>query len=127
MDVCGVLQVCRTLPWFKGSARLAAALVVVCLSGGLSRLQAQEDPAAPPQQGTPVQATDVQRATKHKSKEPYTGPTEVVELPPTPLLDEEGKQRLDPDGKPMFNPPVRQLRDKKSHPVFDAEGKPVII
>lgn len=60
-----------------------------------------------------------------KSKSEYTGPTTVVELPPTPVLDEEGRQRLDPDGKPMFNPPIRQIRDKKGHPVFDENGKPV--
>jgi hypothetical protein len=41
------------------------------------------------------------------------------------MLDGEGKQRVDPDGKLMFNPPVKQLRDKKGHPVFDADGKPV--
>jgi hypothetical protein len=41
------------------------------------------------------------------------------------MLDSEGKQRVDPDGKLMFNPPVQQLRDKKGHPVFDAAGKPV--
>ena len=26
----------------------------------------------------------------------------------------------------MFNPPVKQQRDKKGHPLFDAEGKPVM-
>ncbi len=41
------------------------------------------------------------------------------------MLDAEGKQRVDPDGKLMFNPPVQQIRDKKGHPVFDADGKPV--
>ena len=41
------------------------------------------------------------------------------------MLDEEGKQRLDPDGNPMFNPAVRQQRDKKGHPLFDEGGKPV--
>ncbi len=41
------------------------------------------------------------------------------------MLDEEAKQRLDPDGKPMFNPPVKQQRDKKSHPLFDEKNKPV--
>jgi hypothetical protein len=58
-------------------------------------------------------------------KEVYTGPTEVVVLPPAPMLDNEGKQRLDPDGKPMFNPPVKQQRDKYGHPLFDEHGKPV--
>jgi hypothetical protein len=61
---------------------------------------------------------------KKKGEEEYTGPTTVVELPPAPMLDEEGKQRQAPDGKLMFNPPVRQQRDKKGHPLF-SEGKPV--
>jgi hypothetical protein len=61
-----------------------------------------------------------------KSKKPeYTGPTTLVELPPTPMLDEEGMQRQDPDGKLMFNPPVKQQRDKQGHPLFDADNKPV--
>jgi hypothetical protein len=65
-------------------------------------------------------------AAKSKSKKvEYTGPTEIIVLPPTPMLDEEGKQRLDPDGKPMFNAPVKQQRDKKGHPLFDEKGKPV--
>ncbi len=41
------------------------------------------------------------------------------------MLDAEGKQRVDPDGNLMFNPPVKQIRDKKGHPAFDANGKPV--
>jgi hypothetical protein len=41
------------------------------------------------------------------------------------MLDEQGMQRLDPDGKPMWNPPVKQQRDKKGHPLFDEGGKPV--
>jgi hypothetical protein len=61
-----------------------------------------------------------------KGKQEYTGPNTVIELPPTPMLDEEGKQRQDPDGKLMFNPPVRQQRDKKGHPVFDELGKPLM-
>lgn len=64
---------------------------------------------------------------KHKGKkEEYTGPTNIVELAPTPMLDEEGKQRLDPDGKPMFNLPVKQQRDKYGHPLFDEGGKAVM-
>lgn len=67
-------------------------------------------------------------AAKHGKgkKDEYTGPNTLVELPPTPMLDEEGKQRLDPDGKPMFNQPVRQQRDKRGHPLFDEDGKPVM-
>jgi hypothetical protein len=84
--------------------------------------QAQVPPTAdaPPQAPAPVHV----QWTK-KSKTPYTGPTAVLQLPPTPMLDEEGTQRLDPDGKPMFNPPVKQQRDKYGHPLFDAQGKPV--
>jgi hypothetical protein len=61
-----------------------------------------------------------------KGKLVYNGPTTVVELAPTPVLDEEGKQRLDPEGKPMFNAPVRQQRDKRGNPVFDDKGTPVL-
>jgi hypothetical protein len=60
-----------------------------------------------------------------KGKAVYTGPTTIVILPATPMLDGEGKQLVDPDGKLIFNPPVQQIRDKKGHPVFDEAGKPV--
>lgn len=58
-------------------------------------------------------------------KAEYTGPSKVIVLPPTPMLDGEGKQLLDPDGQPMFNPPLKQQRDKKGHPLFDTQGRPV--
>jgi len=61
-----------------------------------------------------------------KNKFEYVGPKTVVELAPTPMLDGEGRQRLDPDGKPMFNPPIRQQRDKHGNPLFDDNGKPVM-
>jgi hypothetical protein len=61
-----------------------------------------------------------------KGKQEYTGPMTLVVLPPTPMLDEEGNQRQDPDGKLMFNPPVSQQRDKFGHPLFDEHGKPVM-
>jgi hypothetical protein len=61
-----------------------------------------------------------------KNKTEYVGPKTLVELAPTPMLDEEGRQRLDPEGKPMFNPPVRQQRDKRGNPLFDENGKPVM-
>ena len=68
----------------------------------------------------------VKSAAKGKSKKvEYTGPDNVIVLPATPMLDEEGRQRLDPDDQPMFNPPLRQQRDKKGHPLFDEGGKPV--
>ncbi len=73
--------------------------------------------SSPPEGGNPLAET---------GKAPSTGPAAVIVLPPSPILDEEGKQRLDPDGKPMFHPPVAQQRDKKGRPLFDSEGKPVM-
>jgi len=84
--------------------------------GGTPQAAAKPEPPAKP--GKPA------KAEKPKKAE-YTGPTEVVVLPPSPMLDAEGKQLLDPDGKPMFNPPLNQQRDKKGHPLFDDKGKPV--
>jgi hypothetical protein len=73
---------------------------------------------------TPSKSAPV--AKGKKGEQVYTGPTTLVELPPTPMLDEEGKQRQAPDGKLMFNPPIRQQRDKKGHPLFDAQGRPLM-
>jgi hypothetical protein len=80
-------------------------------------------PATSPTPATP--AEPVAPAKGKQSKQVYTGPDTNVVLPATPMLDAEGKQRVDPDGKLMFNPPVNQIRDKKGHPVFDASGKPI--
>jgi len=102
--------------------------------------ETQPASSSAPQSTLPASPTDVsQPTTEHvsqsaaalvvkdkKGKQEYTGPTTLVELPPAPMLDEEGKQRQDPDGKLMFNPPVKQQRDKKGHPLFDAQGKPVM-
>ncbi len=75
----------------------------------------------------PQSAATTSSALKGKKKDAvYTGPTTIIELASTPMLDEEGKQRQDPDGKLMWNPPVKQQRDKKGHPSFDAKGKPVM-
>ena len=89
-------------------------------------------PAAEPQTPAGAEATPPattitapKLAWTKKSKLPYSGPTNVIGLPPTPMLDDEGKQRLDPDGKPMFNPPVKQERDRYGHPIFDEHGNPV--
>ena len=65
------------------------------------------------------------KKAEEAKKKIYTGPNTVIVLPPTPMLDEEGRQRLDPDGQPMFNAAVRQQRDKKGHPLFDEQNKPV--
>src|SRR6202012_2819293 len=62
---------------------------------------------------------------KIEKKDVYVGPKDIVVLAPTPMLDEEGKQRLDPDGKPMFNAPVKQQRDKHGNPLWDEKLKPV--
>ena len=84
----------------------------------------KKDVSSPaPSQSTPA-AASVSKGKKGKQE--YTGPMTLVELPPTPMLDEEGKQRQDPDGKLMFNPPVKQQRDKKGHPLFDALGQPLM-
>ena len=66
-----------------------------------------------------------EKKAEEAKKKIYTGPNTVIVLPPSPMLDEEGRQRLDPDGQPMFNAAVRQQRDKKGHPLFDDKGKPV--
>jgi hypothetical protein len=84
----------------------------------------KKDMSSPAQSPSAAVAASVEKSKKGKQE--YTGPTTLVVLPPTPMLDEEGKQRQDPDGKLMFNPPVRQQRDKKGHPFFDAQGKPVM-
>jgi hypothetical protein len=79
-------------------------------------------PAAPI---PPPAATSGHYVKDSKGKETYVGPNTVAILPPTPMLDGEGKQRVDPDGNLMFNTPIQQMRDKKGHPVFDGTGKPV--
>jgi hypothetical protein len=81
-------------------------------------------PAATVPAVAPAKAMNADKKGKAKKVE-YTGPTNVIVLPATPMLDEEGRQRLDPDGQPMFNPPAKQQRDKKGHPQFEEAGKPV--
>jgi hypothetical protein len=126
-----------------GLLLVGAPLLVV------AQIAAGQDPAPAPAAETPAQTTATPEAApavpaqatptpvvapakapadekKGKPKKPeYTGPNTVIVLPPKPMLDEEGKQRLDPDGQPMFFPPIRQQRDKKGHPLFDDAGKPV--
>src|ERR1700722_2569678 len=89
---------------------------------------AQESQPAPAKENvsSPATSPSAPVATGKKGKQEYTGPMTLVELPPTPMLDEEGNQRQDPDGKLMFNPPVKQQRDKYGHPLFDEKGKPVM-
>ncbi len=103
---------------------LTGMAALLGMQGGVGRGQ-DGAPAAQVQVAAPVQPNTAAQKVK-KGKVEYTGPNTVVELAPTPILDEEGKQQLDPDGKPMFNAPVRQQRDKKGHPLFDDGGKPVM-
>jgi hypothetical protein len=132
------------------TASLVSLLGFALTFTSISRIQAQDaqpassaiqqsaQPAAPTDQSTednkaasalkPPQSsgTTASALKGKKGDEPYTGPTTVIELPPTPMLDEEGKQRQDPDGKLMWNLPVKQQRDKKGHPLFDLKGQPVM-
>jgi hypothetical protein len=106
---------------------LAIGLMGSAVSFGAQAPATPPDNSAAPAPAAPPASTAAKPApAKGKnSKAPYAGPTNIVVLPPTPMLDAEGKQRMDPDGKPMFNPPVKQIRDKKGHPVFEENGKPV--
>ena len=88
--------------------------------------QERQAAAASPTEATPSKpVAPVAPKKDRKDKAVYTGPTGIVVLPPTPMLDGEGKQLVDPDGKLIFNPATRQIRDKKGHPVFDAKNAPV--
>ena len=66
------------------------------------------------------------RQVPGKKKPQYVGPKTVVEMPPTPMLDQEGHQREDTQGKPLFNPVVKQQRDKHGNPIFGSGGRPVM-
>jgi hypothetical protein len=104
---------------------LSGLLALMLAFPAIGHAWAQETLPAP--SSAPQSAVAPSPAVKDKKgKQEYTGPMTLVQLPPTPMLDEEGKQRQDPDGKLMFNPPVKQQRDKKGHPLFDEFGKPVM-
>jgi len=130
-------------------ASAALAILMMLSSGALAQQPARtkptdpssttQQPATSPSASTPLvqdQPAPASTPAKYptgyvpvagkKNKFDYVGPKTLVELPATPMLDGEGRQRLDPDGKPMFNPPVRQQRDKRGNPVFDDQGKPVM-
>jgi hypothetical protein len=92
-----------------------------------AQVPAPMKPTLDTKKATKEMAAEEKKAKKAEDakKKIYTGPANIVILPPTPMLDEDGRQRLDPDGQPMFNGAVRQQRDKKGHPLFDAQNKPV--
>ena len=97
----------------------AAAGVSLAFGAGVSFGQQQATTTASPNQAPPSAPAD-----KH-AKPVYTGPKEIIVLPQTPVVDEAGRQLNDPDGKPVWNPAVKQQRDKNGHPLFDSNGKPV--
>lgn len=114
----------------QSAAQAAALAAAEAQEAVLISAQTKGKKAKPVKQGKPGKPDKPVKQSKpgkqgKQSKNAYTGPTAIVSLPPTPMLDDEGRQRVDPDGKLMFNAPVQQLRDKKGHPVFDASGKPV--
>jgi hypothetical protein len=122
LSVVSQAMCCKRKAWFTGWSVglvfLLAAVAGVAASGQAGGAAAQ---------GNSSQAAGAVPASSGKAKKAaYRGPTEIVVLPAAPMLDEEGRQRLDPDGKPMFYPPVKQQRDKKGHPRFDVDGKPVM-
>ncbi len=107
---------------------LSGLLGVVLTLTSAGYISPQEPQTALPStsQSAPSVLQPASVITGKKGKQEYTGPMTLVELPPTPMLDEEGNQRQDPDGKLMFNPPVKQQRDKYGHPLFDEKNKPVM-
>ncbi len=118
---------------------LAGLLGLALAFTTIARIAAQETQPAPSAQPAeddkaasspkPPQSSGTTASVLKKGKkgeQPYIGPATVIVLAPTPMLDEEGKQRQDPDGKLMFNSPVKQQRDKKGHPLFDLKGQPVM-
>ena len=106
---------------------LTLALLIVATASARSQnfLSASSEPNAPTLDSTAASLPSSTNGKIGKSKSEYTGPTTVIELAPTPIIDREGRQRLDPDSKPMFNVAIRQMRDKKGHPVFNDAGKPI--
>ena len=107
---------------------LSGLLGVVLTLTSAGYISPQEPQTALPStsQSAPPVLQPASVITGKKGKQEYTGPMALVELPPAPMLDEEGNQRQDPDGKLMFNPPVKQQRDKYGHPLFDEKNKPVM-
>src|SRR5271163_3815184 len=96
----------------SGLVALLSLLVAVGM-GAAAQGQASGAPASQEASARPVAEPVAAPVASGKAKKSaYTGPTEIVVLPPAPMLDEEGRQRLDPDGKPLFYPPVKQQRDK---------------
>src|SRR5579875_3893373 len=119
----------RKLLVFTGAIVLAgwqAGAQTPAVAAAVTGPAAADTATAAPADVPPAPKAAVVTAEKKKGKKDvYTGPDTIVELPATPMLDEQGIQRLDPDGKPMWNAPIKQQRDKHGHPLFDDAGKPV--
>jgi hypothetical protein len=114
------MNVRTTVGTFLALGLIGIAACVVAASQTSTPPSTSTSPAGPP-----AATQTVSPAKGKKAKNAYSGPNTIVVLPATPMLDGEGKQRVDPDGNLMFNPPAKQIRDKKGHPAFDANGKPV--
>lgn len=69
-----------------------------------------------------VASQPVETAKRHKHHKRTLAPVAVVE--PQPVLDYDGSQLLDPDGKPIFTARLVQKRAKNGAPVF-LDGQPV--
>ena len=122
------LMFVKTTSTELGAWRLKRTVVLMATLGWMasgSLALAQQASTSAAAQAAPIAPAKSAATKSQKGKKVYTGPTTIVVLPATPMLDGEGKQRVDPDGKLMFNPPVQQIRDKKGHPVFDEAGKPI--
>ena len=124
------LPVAATAQDAPPAAAATPAATVQAVPAPQAATSAQPQVAAPVKVDPKVAKAQAEQEKKEKKAEEakkkiYTGPNTVIVLAPTPMLDEVGTQRLDPDGQPMFNPAVRQQRDKKGHPLFDDKGKPV--
>ena len=113
----------------------AGALLLSCVVGRGGGQQSTAPAASPalaappavaaPDASAPLPAPVADEKQSGK-KGRYDGPKTIIVLPPTPMLDENGEQRKDPEGAPLFNPGTQQKRDKRGNPEFDAAGKPVM-
>jgi hypothetical protein len=122
-DTASPAPAAATKPAAASDAPATAADVPPAATSDAAPVSAAVEAGTPPP--TENQLTESGKAAKEKKKGPYTGTWDVVVLPPAPMLDHEGKQRVDPDGNLMFLKPLQQIRDKKGHPVFDDNDKPV--
>jgi hypothetical protein len=114
----------KSYPLPPGSSTAPAAPAQQAPAAAATPAPAAQTETENPPTAAPPAKPDAKEKGKSKKVE-YSGPTEVIVLPPAQMVDSEGRPVLDPDGKPMYNPPQKQQRDKKGHPLFDDKGKPL--